>query len=367
MLNGISNGIASFSGTGIRLLIRFIYNFGPAGPGARDVPASLIASHIDQLAPILRQHRDLVFALQGGFIGTWGEWHSSTSGNDNTASRKLVLDRLAQHFRGVFPILIRNPSHLMIWLGSSTPSPDFGIHNDYYASDPVDATYYPRDGFTEAEQRAFTQQTAATALFVAEFGALDQQRQACGTLDAYSYLYRPQSLSLYIYPGSVASYLQSQGCLLGFLNKVGTRIEARRVDATGSAAPGGTLRIALTLANAGYGRVIRARPATLVLHAGGQVVQQTPLSLAQLDLRTLGPAAQPTPRTFSFDLTLPSSLPSGTLTVSLLVPDPAPSLRPLAAYALPLNSLNTAGQEIFDPATGRNRLLTISSGVIAAR
>src|SRR5207302_771734 len=47
LLAAIDAGIASFAGSGVRLLIRFIYNFGPIG--ARDVPATLIATHIDQL------------------------------------------------------------------------------------------------------------------------------------------------------------------------------------------------------------------------------------------------------------------------------------------------------------------------------
>jgi hypothetical protein len=37
-----------------------------------DAPIDVISGHIDQLAPILLQYEDLVFALEAGFIGTWG-------------------------------------------------------------------------------------------------------------------------------------------------------------------------------------------------------------------------------------------------------------------------------------------------------
>ena len=70
MLAGINAGIAAYQGTGIRVMPRFIYNFGPIG--APDAPLSIISEHIDQVAPILRANKDLIFGLEAGFIGTWG-------------------------------------------------------------------------------------------------------------------------------------------------------------------------------------------------------------------------------------------------------------------------------------------------------
>jgi len=85
MLNKINVGIAAYAGTGIRLLLRFIYNYGPIGPTGRDAPLSVILTHIDQLAPVLLENQDLIFALEAGFVGTWGEWHHSTNGNNSVA------------------------------------------------------------------------------------------------------------------------------------------------------------------------------------------------------------------------------------------------------------------------------------------
>jgi hypothetical protein len=44
------------------------------------------------------------------------------------------------------------------------------------------------------------------------------------------------------------------------------------------------------------------------------------------------------------------------VTLALVLDDPAPSLRGNAAYALPLNSRDGVGGEVFDPLTGRNML-----------
>jgi hypothetical protein len=117
------------------------------------------------------------------------------------------------------------------------------------------------------------------------------------------------------------------------------------------------------LLNAGYGRVVRARPATLVFVTNGNVVGQVPISLQDLDLRRLASASPPVPLTFQFAVTLPSTLPSGRqVSVALLIPDPAPSLTAQAAYALPLNSLDSNGRAIFDAATGYNIIGSFLSG-----
>ncbi len=367
MLSDIEAGIGSYAGTGIRVLIRFIYNFGPIGPGAADVPIDLITTHIDQLAPILLRHRDLIFALEAGFIGTWGEWHNSTSGNDTEAARRMLLDRELFHFHDLFPILVRYPADLLTYTGTTTPSAQLGLHDDYYASSPHDGgTWFPRNGYTPQGLIDYARTVSTSSMFAGEFGALYPALQECIALDAYSYSFHLQSISLLIWPRAIAEYIESLGCLGGFLNKVGTRIEIQRLTVIGNPVPGGALHLTLTMANTGYGRVIRARPAAAVLTSGAGVVQQIPIPLIQMDLRALASAATPLPQTFEFDITLPAVLPPTPLALSLLIPDPAPSLVSDPAYALPLNSL-AAGVPVFDPATGHNRLAIFTPHLASLR
>src|SRR6185295_4103770 len=124
-----------------------------------------------------------------------------------------------------------------------------------------------------------------------------------------------------------------------FYNRVGTRIELQSATLSRK---GSDLHVCLTLANTGYGRVIRARPATLIFLSQAAVVAQVAVPLAELDLRTLVEE----PRSFDFDVTLPT-LPAD-VSVALSIPDPAPSLTGQAVYALPLNSVAANGTPVFD-------------------
>ncbi len=364
MLAKIDMGISARAGKGVRLIIRFTYNFGPIGPSAMDAPISIIASHIDQLAPILIKNKDLIFALEAGFIGTWGEWHDSTNGNDTAGAHKIVLDKEISYFGSYFPILVRYPRDLLAYTGTFVPRENLGLHDDYYASEQFDAgTWNPGGGYSTQQLVTYAEALSTVSMFAGEFGALYPTLQNCASLEQYSYLYHLQSISLHFYPPEIGTYLDAIGCTPGFLNKVGTRIVLQSASINGDAAPGGALQIALTMVNAGYGRVVRARPAVLALVSNGSTIAQYSIPLGDLDLRTLASSATPVAHTFTLNVTLPTSLPSGQISAALLVPDPAPSLSGQPAFALPLNSVDGTGASIFDKNTGLNVFATFPSTV----
>ena len=366
-LKDIDSRIAAFAGSGIRLIPRFTYNFGPIGPGAMDAPIDVISKHIDQLAPILIRHKDLVFALEAGFIGTWGEWHDSTNGNDTAAAQKTVLDKELSYFRELFPILVRYPGDLIQYISSLDPKPGLGLHDDFYASDSDDgATWNTCDkgagyclaDFTPGQFMTFASNVSLQTIFAGEFGALDPTLQGCDALNQYSYKFHIQSISLNPFPSTIGTLLQNEGCALSFYNKVGARIVLEEAKISGDAIPGGKLWVDITLVNDGYGRVIRERPVSLVLRQNGKDVATIPIPTAQLDLRTLASSLTEAPKKFQFEFTLPKTIATGTTTMTLLFPDPAPTLADQPAYALPLNSVDEHGKSIFEPTTGHNRIAT---------
>lgn len=371
MLDHLNAGLAFYAGKGVRVMPRFVYNFGPIG--APDAQIGVISNHIDQIAPILLANKDLIFGLEAGFIGTWGEWHDSTKGNDTPAAQKIVLDKELSYFGSVFPIFVRYPADLITYTGKLAPDLRLGLHDDYYASAPTDAGTFdwpPRDplpGYSSSQLMSYAAAVSTVSMFIGEFGALYPTFQSCSALDTFSYTYHPQSISLNIYPADIGTELVNEGCALRFLNKVGTRIELQKVTVQGNPVPNGTLNFAITLANAGYGRVIRPRPATLVLASSGTTVGQTPIPLAQLDLRVLSASSLPVPQTFQFGITLPPTLPSGQISAFLLIPDPAPSLTSQAVYALPFNSLDVTNNAVFNPTTGYNLLATFNAALSSSK
>ncbi len=112
---------------GIRVLLRFAYESdenGKSGPRTKNV-----LSHIDQIKGFFEENSALVnrviYAIQLGFIGLWGEGHTSVH---NLNERKIV-EKVFSSFPEQFFIMVRTPEYL-----SMVPEEyesRAGLHDDY--------------------------------------------------------------------------------------------------------------------------------------------------------------------------------------------------------------------------------------------
>lgn len=76
---------------GMKAVLRFAYekdfmNRAPVGPRLADALA-----HLDQLKPFLEKNKELIFVVQAGVIGAWGEWHSSVHGLENSPEAQIAI------------------------------------------------------------------------------------------------------------------------------------------------------------------------------------------------------------------------------------------------------------------------------------
>ena len=60
---------------GLKAVLRFAYERDMTRKRGPNLPRVL--AHIDQLEEIVRRNVDVIFVMQAGFVGAWGEWHSS--------------------------------------------------------------------------------------------------------------------------------------------------------------------------------------------------------------------------------------------------------------------------------------------------
>ncbi len=78
---------------GFKALLRFAYEKSSKltrGPVLKD-----ILRHLDQLAPVIRANADIIYVMQAGFIGAFGEWHSSARGLEKDhANLGIVLAKI---------------------------------------------------------------------------------------------------------------------------------------------------------------------------------------------------------------------------------------------------------------------------------
>ena len=65
----------SLASKNLRILLRFAYH--GMDDSYKSPTAQQIIRHIEQLKPLLAEYEDLIYVVQAGFVGAWGEWHST--------------------------------------------------------------------------------------------------------------------------------------------------------------------------------------------------------------------------------------------------------------------------------------------------
>src|SRR6185503_15309708 len=74
-LDALDAGAALHRSTGTKMVMQFSYDNVGGGP---EPTLTTILGHIRQLAPFFTANADVIAAVHGGFLGTYGEWAFST-------------------------------------------------------------------------------------------------------------------------------------------------------------------------------------------------------------------------------------------------------------------------------------------------
>ena len=104
-LDGLKSDFAAARGSGVKLMLRFTYNFGYSP----DAPINIVLQQIAQLKPILTQYSDVIAVMQAGFIGAWGEWHDSTNDLTTLTNRSKIANAILDALPSTRMIEIRTP------------------------------------------------------------------------------------------------------------------------------------------------------------------------------------------------------------------------------------------------------------------
>lgn len=147
-LTQIRSRLTDVRNAGIKVSLRFWYSWSET---EADAPKAVVMNHIAQLTPILKDFSDVIMVLQAGFIGAWGEWHSSLSGLDNDTDRRDVFMALTNALPKDRKIQVRYVGALRLFAPSGlTETQAFSdpvlsrlaFHNDCFMVNQSDAGTY---------------------------------------------------------------------------------------------------------------------------------------------------------------------------------------------------------------------------------
>jgi len=370
LLGELTDGFAVARRAGLKVIPRFMYNF-PAGEtayrAAQDAPIDRVLEHIGQLKPILAANADVIAYLQAGFIGAWGEWHTSSNNLTQPARRTQIRAALLGALPADRFLQVRYPPYLMAWAPQAPRWHDgsaaarIGVHNDCFLASSTDVGTYSENPTTRQRERAYVAALSTAAPFGAETcnpaDAINPTpRTSCEDILREGRRFGLTYLNDSYYRDLFHRRWQTQGCMAQVKRSMGYRFELVTLRHSSHIVAGQSGELVLTVRNAGWARAFNPRGVQMVLRhrATGQVVR---LALGvrdrAIDPRTWLPGQTSTATT---RVAIPGGTPAGVYDMLLALPDGAASLAGDARYSVrPANAEDAAKAQAWDASLGAFR------------
>ncbi len=362
-LDGITAAFAKVRARGMKVVLRFAYNYpgSEASPVVDDAPLARVLEHIGQIAPIVQANSDVVFVWQAGFIGMWGEGHSSTNGLDSPANKATIRDALLNVLPSNRFLMWRYPPDQITW--DATPGEEtdafgasrkarIGMYNDCFMSSDTDVGTYDDNPTIRAQQRGYVAARSAIVPFGGETcnaAAAAQQRRSCSAILGEGAQFHMSYLNRTYYDAFHTQW-QTEGCFDDVSRKLGYRWVLTKSNVPLTLVRGRTASASISIKNVGWARLYnpRALKLWLVAHSNPNA---TPIELTTShDPRALRPGEE---RSFLLNGAIAGGAATGVYDVFVAAPDAAAALATNARYSIRFaNSDDAAKSQAWDATRG---------------
>ena len=169
VLAGFDEDMQVLRDCGLKCVLRFAYT--ESENDNVDATPEWVKRHLEQLSEHLKANADVIYVLEAGFVGVWGEWYYTANYGNETqhmnANRRKVVDYLFANAPEDRFILFRYPMIKTEYLDDETPLTSdeaftgtvkarMGCHNDAFLNNwGNDGTYASDDKSDDPKVRQY--------------------------------------------------------------------------------------------------------------------------------------------------------------------------------------------------------------------
>lgn len=347
---------------GSKCVLRFAYTSSEKDK-PWDAPQELVLQHIQQLKPIIQEHADVIFLMEAGFVGVWGEWYYTSnfgmtlSTPEDYAPRRSVLDALLSALPPERMICVRTPVFKLrcfdigygdtLTLQTAYNGSDLSRiagHNDCFLASSNDMGTYSNNSqreFWQAESRytAMGGETCGVSSYSVCENALEQ-------MEKYHFTYLNSG-----YHQTVLANWKTEGCYSEIETRMGYRFVLTEAHFTPQAEAGKEFVAKIRIKNVGYAAPVNPRGLELVFVSKQNNNQKYIVKLDNDPRFWLAGGEYLINTTY----TLPLQMAGEEYDLFLNLPDPQPLL-----YGKPEYSIRLANEDVWDENTGYNKIYNFS-------
>lgn len=354
LLTDLQEGFDAARSSGVKVIPRFAYNFGPYPNSEPDATEAWVKKHIQQVAPILKKNADVIAVVQAGFVGAWGEWHTSTNGLlDDPKTWQGIIDALLAATPAQRAVQLRYPAHkgemFAEPLGysaafTSTAQARLGHHNDCFLASNTDEGTYP---VNEIEKWKTYLESDTRYVPMGGETCKVSSRSVCETALAELGRFHYSYLNNDYHPDVLAGW-KANNCYEEIEERLGYRFELKDSQLPEAIVPGGRFEFTVHIDNTGFAAPFNERPVYWVLHNGSDRYQ---VRLDDVDIRRWLPGST---HEVSGTLQLPASIKEGEYRLAMWMPDAAEALQQNSDF-----SIRIPNAKLWRADTGLNELTSI--------
>ncbi len=339
---------------GAKCILRFAYKDYHKDGEIMDPEVKVVLRHVEQLKPLLRKNEDVIFVLQAGFVGSWGEWYYTSHfgfaprTDADYLPRKQLTEALLDALPASRQIQLRTPQFKMRMFGLSVKDTITAAtahngsalarlagHNDCFGASSNDYGTFDNE---KSDRDFWKGDTRYTIMGGETCGESDYCLCPATLADLKDYHWTHLNED---YHTGVIGRWKSNNCYNEIVARLGYRLVMRDLFYSKDFAAGKECKVTLRFYNTGFAAPMNPRSASLVwIAADGKKTEY----LLPDDPRNWHPGWH----VVSADFT-PSSA-RGTLYLAL--EDPLLPGRPEYSIAL-------ANEDVFDSSIGYNKLFEI--------
>ena len=362
-----NNDMQKIRNNGMKCILRFAYDKDTDEDGDEDYndfedasPATW-ETHLAQLKPYLQANADVIYVVQAGFLGVWGEWYYSKQGTGDEISEEIknnLIDQLLAAVPANRCVQLRTPLFKKEYLGNNKPlTPEtaykgtaqarLGHHNDAFLNgEKNQGTYENRTTDMEyiAQECLYVPIGGETNLEESQVSSL-YEKYCKGTVAEAEMAQLHYSYLNHSYSTVVTNRWKEEGSYARMSKQLGYRFELESATLPNEATAGTPMNVQLNIKNVGYAPLYNERYAYIVFKNNTNTYS---IKLSS-DPRTWAPNKVTT--TINENVTLPVDMLAGTYDMYLHLPDASNNIAKNPKYAV-----RFANQGIWESETGYNKL-----------
>lgn len=369
-LTELARALAVAREGGLKVLFRAAYGFTSRDYYVDPKDLARIAGHIRQIGVVLTENQDVVYGIQAGMLGPWGEWHGSNQGNPPTLeARRTVLFGWLDAVPAPITVHVRRPMFIRDIFATEPGGNELtedtafggsrlsrtGWHNDAFLVRPSDMGTYAERGWNRERELAWCNRHGRFTPFGGETVHMDNPMPVDAMIRELELLHATY-LNIGYHPKVLQQWRetehQGENTFQHIARRLGYRFVAERLRYARTMRRGASsaLLFELTVRNEGFASLHLPRVIEAALLPVGGGTSGARVMFTEVEPRRWGPEAG----SFRIGAVFrePRDLPLGMCRLAIRFTDPAARLREDGRYAIRL-----ANEDVrFEEAGGWNVL-----------